>query len=241
MLKQRLDFLFESKIETINPSGFDINFHPGFDVANALPLQQVRASIFSCSCRLMRLTILSMQRINDNLTVAMSNSRDILNEQCDGLLYSRVTHLIHRLNRQLYERLCRVKNDKINHLSATQSITPTTEPAVAVNGRAQIPTNTDKLVVTIPEDLPLGDDERSLLAKGVNFIPTTPVTDQFQVKEGNEKFFRRLLLKAHFHETNENTHVEDHNNEHDDTIDGVTSNNDGTSANHQQDTMTESF
>ena len=61
------------------------------------------------------------------------------------------------------------------------------------------------------------------------------------MKEDNEKFFRRLLLKAHFHETNENTHVEDHNNEHDDTTDGVTSNNDGTSANHQQNTMTESF
>jgi len=86
----------------------------------------------------MRLTILSMQRINNNLTVAMSNSHDILKEQCDALLYSWVTHLIRRLNRQLYERLCRVKNDKINHLSATQSITTTNEPDVAITGHAQI-------------------------------------------------------------------------------------------------------
>jgi len=115
-----IHFLGKCLRKKLVPSGFDINFHPGFDVANGLPLRQVRASIFSCSCHLM-LTILSMQRINDNLTVAMSNSRDILKEQCDALLYSQVTHLIHRLNRQLYERLCRVKNDKINHISATQS------------------------------------------------------------------------------------------------------------------------
>ena len=177
-----IHFLGKCLKKKLLPSGFEINFHSGFDVANGLPLQQVRASIFSCSCRLMRLTILSMKRINDNLTVEMFNSRDTLKEQCDALLYSRVTHLIHRLNRQLYERLCRVKNDKINHLSATQSIPTTNEPDVVVNGHAEIPTNTDKLVVTIPEDLSLGDDERSLLAKGVNFIPTTPVTDEFQVK-----------------------------------------------------------
>ncbi|KAL9982102.1 hypothetical protein ACROYT_G010900, partial [Oculina patagonica] len=112
---------------------------------------------------------------------------------------------------------------------------------VAVNGDAQILTNTDKLVVTNPEDLPLGDDERSLLAKGVNFIPTTSATDEFQLKEDNEKFFRRLLLKAHFHETNENTNVEEQNNEHDDTVDVITSNTNGNTTNQQQNTLTESF
>ena len=39
-----------------------------------------------------------------------------------------------------------------------------------------------------------GDSLKScLLAKGVNFIPTTSVTDKFQVKE--------------FHETSEDTHI----------------------------------
>ena len=50
--------------------------------------------------------------------------------------------------------------------------------------------DTSKLVVTIPEDLPLGDDERALLAKGPNFIPITTRTDEFTVKEDSEKFFR---------------------------------------------------
>ena len=32
------------------------------------------------------------------------------------------------------------------------------------------------------------------------------MTDEFQVKEDTEKFFRRLRLKAHFHETSEDAH-----------------------------------
>lgn len=54
------------------------------------------------------------------------------------------------------------------------------------------------MVVGIPEDLPLDEDERSPLAKGINFIPTTPTTDEFTSKEDTEKFFRRLRFKAHF-------------------------------------------
>ena len=161
---------------------------------------------------LVRFTISSMKRITDNLTVEMSNCRDALKTECDALMYSRITQLIHRLNRQLYERLRRMKNDKINNLCATQSIPTTSEPEIAVSGPARIPTNMDKLVVTIPGDVPLDEHERSLLAKGVNFIPTTSATDEFQVKEDNEKFFRRLRLKAHFHETSEHTHGEAHDN-----------------------------
>jgi len=50
--------------------------------------------------------------------------------------------------------------------------------------------DTSKLVVTLPEELPLVDDERALLAKGPNFIPIAALTDEFTVKEDSEKFFR---------------------------------------------------
>ena len=60
--------------------------------------------------------------------------------------------------------------------------------------------DTSKLVVTIPEDLPLGDDERALIAKGPNFIPITSLPDEFTVKGDSEKFFRLLRLKAHLTE-----------------------------------------
>lgn len=115
----------------------------------------------------------------------------------------------------------------------------TNATGAAVNGSAQILTSTDKLVVTIPEDLPLAEHERSLLAKGVNFIPTTSVTDEFQVKEDNEKFFRRIRLKVHFHETSEDTHNGADDHQLNDNIATNSSDTDATNANQQQqDTVT---
>ena len=110
--------------------------------------------------------------------------------------------------------------------------------STAVNGSAQIPTDTDKLAVAIPEDLPLDVHERSLLTKGANFIPTTSVTDEFKVKEDNEKFFRRARLKAHFHETSEDTHNGADDHQLNDTIATNSSDTDATNANQQQDTVT---
>ena len=55
-------------------------------------------------------------------------------------------------------------------------------------------------VVTIPKDLPLSEPEKSILGKGLNFVPLTKKTDEFTVKEDTEKFLRRVKLKAHFHD-----------------------------------------
>ena len=55
-------------------------------------------------------------------------------------------------------------------------------------------------VVTIPEDLPLSEPENSILGKGLNFVPLTKKTDEFNVKEGTGKCLRRVKLKAHFHD-----------------------------------------
>ena len=56
-----------------------------------------------------------------------------------------------------------------------------------------------KLVVTIPENLTLTENERSLLSKGLSFIPTRPRGDEYTAKADCESFYRHLHLKAHFH------------------------------------------
>ena len=180
----------------------------------------------------------SMKCLNDSLTVEMANCRNALKTVCYAQVYARIAQSIHRLNRQLYERLCGVKEAEISVLCANQSMPNTNDNGIAVNGSVQIPTNTDKLVVTIPEDIPLDEHERSLLTKGANFIPTTSVTDEFQVKEDNEKFFRRLRLKAHFHETSEDTRSGAHGNQLNDTIASNSSDTDANNANQQQNTGT---
>ena len=96
-----------------------------------------------------------MKRLNDSLTVEMANCRNALKTVSYAQVYARIAQSIHRLNRQLYERLCGVKEAKISLLCANQSMPNTNDTGIAVNGSARIPTNTDKLAVTIPEDLPL--------------------------------------------------------------------------------------
>ena len=57
-----------------------------------------------------------------------------------------------------------------------------------------------RTVVTIPDDLPLTDAENSVLSKGLTFVPVNSKTDEYQVKADYERYFRRLRLKAHFHD-----------------------------------------
>ena len=50
--------------------------------------------------------------------------------------------------------------------------------------------------VSIPENLPLSDVEKSVLSKGLNFVPITKILDEYSVKKDVEKFLRSVQLKA---------------------------------------------
>ena len=56
-------------------------------------------------------------------------------------------------------------------------------------------------VVTIPEKFTLSDPEKSVLSKGLNFVPISRNTDEFSVKQDIENFLRHVQLKAFFHGT----------------------------------------
>ena len=51
-----------------------------------------------------------------------------------------------------------------------------------------------------PENLPLTDSEKSVLSKGLNFVPITKRTTEFTIKQDVEKFLRHVQLKAFFHD-----------------------------------------
>ena len=57
----------------------------------------------------------------------------------------------------------------------------------------------EKLVVTIPADLELSDTEKSVLGKGLTFVPVERKGNEYRTKANCEKFYRLLRLKAHFH------------------------------------------
>ncbi|XP_072438985.1 uncharacterized protein [Chiloscyllium punctatum] len=70
----------------------------------------------------------------------------------------------------------------------TSSSTPTPDPS-----------SRPCRVFTIPPDLPLTEDERSVLSKGLTFIPLRPRINEFNTRRDIEQFFRRLRLRAYFH------------------------------------------
>ena len=59
------------------------------------------------------------------------------------------------------------------------------------------------------ENLPLTDSEKSVLSKGLNFVPIAKRTDEFSVKQDVEKFLRRIQLKAFFHDKEDNSNASD--------------------------------
>ena len=146
----------------------------------------------------MRLTITSIKHLCYNLSVDIQNCRNDLTSLCDARSYSRLTYWIQRLNRRLYDQISAIKEEKFSRLATTQPARYTRNTQTMNTVLQDNSYSTDRLVVGIPDDLPLDEDERSLLAKGTNFIPTTPTTDEFTSKEDTEKFFRCLRLKAHF-------------------------------------------
>ena len=100
----------------------------------------------------------------------MGGNRSELKYVCPVVLVNSIRLKIHDLNSKLFQYLQDHKNQKRCN------------------------------VVTIPEDLPLSEPEKSILGKGLNFVPLTKKTDEFTVKEDTENFLRRVKLKAHFHD-----------------------------------------
>ena len=58
-------------------------------------------------------------------------------------------------------------------------------------------------VVTIPEDLP--ESEIFVLSNGLNFIPVSKQSDEFQAKKDAKSIFRRARLKTFFHNSSDVT------------------------------------
>ena len=64
-----------------------------------------------------------------------------------------------------------------------------------------------KTVVTITENLLLSDSEKSVLSKGLNFVPISKKPDELSVKQDVEKFLRRVQLKAFFHDKEDDSNI----------------------------------
>ena len=144
----------------------------------------------------MRITIRAMCLKRDDLDKQILQCRSELSKICPVVLLNSIRAKIQELNAALFNHLHQIKTLKLKHF-----IGPKTSSHATFDSQ-----NT---VVTIPENLPLTDSEKSVLSRGLNFVPIAKSTDEFSVKQDVEKFPRRIQLKAFFHEKEDNSYASD--------------------------------
>ena len=57
-----------------------------------------------------------------------------------------------------------------------------------------------KTIFSTLENFPLSDSEKSVLSKGLNFVPISEKAAEFSIKQDVEKSLLRAQLKAFFHD-----------------------------------------
>ena len=132
----------------------------------------------------------------DDLDKQILQCRSELFKICPVVLVNYIRAKIQELNATLFNHLNQIKTLKLEHLIGPK-----------ISSHATF--DSQNTVVTIPENLPLTDSEKSVLSKGLNFVPIAQGTDEFSVKQDVEKFLRRIQLKAFFHDKEDNSNASD--------------------------------
>jgi hypothetical protein len=134
----------------------------------------------------MRKTLQKLQQNQSKTTHFIGDIKYSLRTNCLETQVRQICFKIHCLNSEFYENIEQTKTRKFRALHPTWFTRAT-----------HCNNDKDKLVVTIPGDLHLEPCERSVLSKGLKFIPTKAICN-IQLQEDLERFYRRLRLHAHF-------------------------------------------
>ena len=135
----------------------------------------------------MRSTIRTMCAKREALTRDIAQCITDLSNVCPLVLVTSIRSKIRELNHCLYESLSNTKRNKLASLTG-----------VTLTSHHHNHIDVSRSVVTIPQDLSLSDVEKSVLSKGLNFIPISKKSDQFQVNKDAESFLRRVRIQAFF-------------------------------------------
>ena len=137
----------------------------------------------------MRSTIIAMCSKRNELNKQIIECRSQFYNVCPSVLLRSIHAKIQALNSKLFHHLEQTKKHKLENLP---------NPRKKQDSTSRKPKN-QHTVVTIPENLPLSNAEKSVLSKGINFVPTSKKSDEFSTRQDVEKFLRRVQLKAFFH------------------------------------------
>ena len=140
----------------------------------------------------MRATIKAMSIKRQEIDQKIQTCRSELKNVCPVVLVNSIRLKIHDLNSKLFQYLQDHKNQKLFELAGRDP-----------NSNSK-PLEQRYNVVTIPEDLPLSEPEKSILGKGLNFVPLTKKTDVFAVLNLKLIFMTKNNLPTNLKETNSN-------------------------------------
>ena len=96
--------------------------------------------------------------------------RSELCKACPAILVQSIRAKIQEVNSKLFNHLQQIKDQKLQQL-----IGPQITCDLTLESRST--------VVTIPENLPLSDSEKSVLSKSLNFVSISKKLDEFSVKQ----------------------------------------------------------
>ena len=146
----------------------------------------------------MKITIRAVCQKRDDLDKQILHYRSELSKTCPAILVQSIRAKIQEVNSKLFNHLHQIKAQKLQ-----QSIGP------QITSDSSLDHESLNTVVTIPENLPLSNSEKSVLSKGLNFVPISKKLDEFSVKQDVEKFLRRVQLKAFFHDKEDDSNTSD--------------------------------
>ena len=132
----------------------------------------------------------------DRLDKQILQCRSELSKICPAILVQSTRTRIQEANSKLFHHLHQIKAHKLEQLSGPSNTCDSSTESL----------NT---VITIPENFPLSDEEKSGLSKGLNFVPISKKLGEFWVKQDVEKFLRRVQLKAFFHDKEDDSNTSD--------------------------------
>ena len=182
-----INFIGRCLNSKVIPKGFRSNFHASTFSHSNQYLHQIRCAQNSFSRNIMRITIRAMCQKRIAIDKQILHCRSELSKICPAILVQSIRAKIRQLNSGLFDHLHQTKTLKLQQLIGPQI---TDDTAL----------HSHNTVITIPENLPLTDSEKSVLSKGLNFVPITKRTNEFTIKQDVEKFLRRVQLKAFFHD-----------------------------------------
>ena len=179
-----LDFLRTCLRKKVIPKGLTVTSGDNRHFAGHLKRRIQKANL-SFSRELIRANIEHFVTCLEEADSQIISAKESLKE-IDDQVCSRLRRLVFELNKELYHSLKDTKERKL------KALLPVSAPVVP----------SERTVVTIPEDLHLTEIERTVLSKGLNFIPTPKSEDKNATLQDLESFFRRLKLHAHFNDHN---------------------------------------